>query len=101
MAFTTDLTVPKAPKRGRPPKNHAHPIRRFGCEGLSAIREANADTGAMPPEGLAAVRKALQWLCCAQDAQRADERLGCLREAEAALQGVGLDFRAVLGNVQQ
>ncbi len=89
------------PRRGRPTKREAFPIRRHGREHLSAIREPNPQTGAMPPEALTAVRKAMQWLVCASDARADDDRLGCLNEAEVALQGAGLDFRAVLGSVDQ
>lgn len=101
MTFSDHIEATAAPKRGRPPKYQPFPIRRHGREHLSAIREPNPQTGAMPPEALTAVRRALQWLCCAQDAKADGDRLGCLQEAETALQDVGLDFRAVLGSVEQ
>ncbi len=95
LSELSNLPDPRSPGR----KHEPYPLLRPGREHVNALRGLGAD-GSYPPEAVAAVRRALQWLAAAQEARKATDHLNCLDEAETALQGADMDFRSLLGGAQ-
>ena len=96
LSELSNLHAPRS--RGR--KYEPYPLLRRGREDLNALRGLGID-GSLPPEAVAAIKRALQWLACAQDTKRPDERLECLQKAETALDGASMSFKAMLWSVPE